>query len=61
MLQFLQLLKLKIRIGLLLMSFFVFCTAKSPLPLFAKEGGGSLQNTKTDVLSLPVINIKYAN
>ena len=52
MLQFWQLLKLKIGIGLLLMSFFVFSSAKSPLPLFAKEGVSSLQNTKTDVLSL---------
>ena len=50
MLQFWQLLKLKIGIGLLLMSFFVFSSAKSPLPLFAKEG--ALQNTNMWVLSL---------
>ena len=52
MLRFVQLLELEIGIGLLLMSFFVFCSAKSPLPLFAKEGISSLQNPKTDVLSL---------
>ena len=60
MLRFLQLLKLKIRIGILLMTFFVFSSAKSPLPLFAKEGEFFAKH-KDGRFIFTVINIKYAN